>query len=126
MGVLERLKSILGLESSQTERGRSPRDRDGTTVTVEHEPSPETEEAVKGVDAETESAPAQQPESEPSKNIAPVTDISGVGPAYAERLADAGIDTVGELAEADAASVASQTELSEKRVARWIEQAGET
>jgi predicted flap endonuclease-1-like 5' DNA nuclease len=49
--------------------------------------------------------------------------IEGIGPAYAERLAGAGISTVGELAVADAEGVAEATGISEKRVSRWIERA---
>ena len=55
----------------------------------------------------------------------PVTDIKGIGPAYAERLAGLGIETVGDLAAADAGDIADQTDLAEKRVAGWIERARE-
>ncbi|WP_262176069.1 helix-hairpin-helix domain-containing protein [Haloarcula laminariae] len=53
----------------------------------------------------------------------PVTELNGIGPAYGDRLAGAGIDTVGELADADAADLADRIELGESRVAGWIEQA---
>ena len=52
-----------------------------------------------------------------------VETISGIGPAYAERLANAGVETIGELRAADASELAEQTELSEKRIAGWQEQA---
>ncbi|MBX0302623.1 helix-hairpin-helix domain-containing protein [Haloarcula salinisoli] len=55
----------------------------------------------------------------------PVTELNGIGPAYGDRLAGAGIETVGELAAADAAELADQIELGESRVAGWIEQATE-
>lgn len=51
--------------------------------------------------------------------------LKGIGPAYARRLADAGIDTVAELAAADAEEVAEAIDVSEKRVSRWITRAGE-
>jgi predicted flap endonuclease-1-like 5' DNA nuclease len=54
-----------------------------------------------------------------------VTEVSGIGPAYAERLAAAGITTAAELAAADAASLADRIDESEKRVAGWIEAAAE-
>ena len=67
-------------------------------------PAEDTDEAVEGSDDS-------------------VTEINGIGPAYAERLSDVGIETVGELAAADAAEIDAETDLSEKRVADWIEQA---
>lgn len=49
--------------------------------------------------------------------------ISGVGPAYAARLHEAGIETVTDLATADPADVADETDVSETRVGRWIDRA---
>lgn len=49
--------------------------------------------------------------------------IKGIGPAYAERLANAGIDSVADLAAADVTALAEAVDLSEKRVGRWIERA---
>jgi hypothetical protein len=54
-----------------------------------------------------------------------VTEVSGIGPAYADRLATAGITTAADLAAADAARLADQIDESEKRVAGWIEAAAE-
>ncbi|ELY74767.1 helix-hairpin-helix domain-containing protein [Natrinema pallidum] len=53
----------------------------------------------------------------------PVDEIKGIGPAYADRLAGAGVDTVGELADADAAELADRTDISEKRIQGWIDRA---
>lgn len=55
----------------------------------------------------------------------PVDSLSGIGPAYADRLGDAGIETVTDLADADAAEVAAATDIAEGRVQGWIDQAGE-
>jgi len=52
-----------------------------------------------------------------------VDTIRGIGPAYADRLGDAGVETVAELLEADAAALAERTDLSEKRITGWQEQA---
>jgi predicted flap endonuclease-1-like 5' DNA nuclease len=49
--------------------------------------------------------------------------IKGIGPAYAERLSKAGIDSVADLAAADADELAEAIDLSPKRVGRWIERA---
>lgn len=46
--------------------------------------------------------------------------IKGVGATYADRLAGAGIETVDELAAADPAAVAQETEISPKRIERWV------
>jgi predicted flap endonuclease-1-like 5' DNA nuclease len=49
--------------------------------------------------------------------------IKGIGPAYAERLAAVGVESVSDLAAADAADLAPKVDLSEKRVGRWIDRA---
>ena len=53
----------------------------------------------------------------------PVDALDGIGPAYAERLGEAGVDTVADLAAADAADLAERTGLGDGRVAGWIERA---
>jgi polyhydroxyalkanoate synthase len=50
-------------------------------------------------------------------------EIQGIGPAYADRLRNAGIDTAEELAEADGAAVGEEIDVSEDRVVEWIERA---
>jgi len=54
-----------------------------------------------------------------------VEEIKGIGPAYAERLAALDIETVGDLAGADAAAVAEGASVGEKRAATWIDRANE-
>ena len=54
-----------------------------------------------------------------------VETVDGIGPAYAERLGNAGVETVPELREADAVSLAEATDISEKRISRWEERAAE-
>ena len=54
-----------------------------------------------------------------------MTELNGIGPAYADRLAGQGIDTVGELAVADPEAIAAETDLGAKRVTDWVEQARE-
>ncbi|MFB6133928.1 MAG: helix-hairpin-helix domain-containing protein [Halanaeroarchaeum sp.] len=51
------------------------------------------------------------------------TELKGIGDAYAERLASAGVDTVESLAAADAADLAEETGISAKRIDRWIDRA---
>ena len=52
-----------------------------------------------------------------------VETITGIGPAYADRLEEAGIDSVAALAAADAETVGEAIDVSPKRVADWIERA---
>ncbi|WP_336034708.1 DNA topoisomerase I [Halobacterium yunchengense] len=50
--------------------------------------------------------------------------LDGIGPATAEKLADAGVETVGELAEADAERLAEEVSgVSEENVREWQAQA---
>jgi len=92
---------------------------DETEPDVEPEPEPEPEPAV-----ELESEPDVEPEPDiEAKEPEPVTEIKGIGPAYADRLAGAGVETVAELAVSDAAELADQTDISEKRIQGWIDRA---
>lgn len=149
MGLLQKLKSVLGLDGTgSSESGRSG----DVDVTVEREPATEDEDAVKGTETAgsgepgasetdpTESAGAESeaPSAEEFETLAeeteaddtagspdPVTELNGIGPAYGDRLAGAGVETVGELARADAADLADRIDLGESRVAGWIEQASD-
>jgi hypothetical protein len=49
-----------------------------------------------------------------------LTEIKGVGPTYASRLAEVGILTFADLAKADAAKVAEVAKVSEKVAGSWI------
>lgn len=172
MGLLQKLKSALGLG----EPDRQASDSDGhaeAEVTIEREPSTETESAVKGTETTsnetttattetTESArePAETPETEtaeaaetaepedaetaevaaspgeaaagadaetvtdePDSVGVDVQEITGIGPTYADRLTEAGYETVDALAAADVAAVADTAQTSESRAEDWIEQA---
>jgi len=50
-------------------------------------------------------------------------DLSGVGPAYADRLRNAGVESVADLAGADLEELAADTELPVSRLEDWIDQA---
>ncbi|WP_049920932.1 class III poly(R)-hydroxyalkanoic acid synthase subunit PhaC [Halopiger djelfimassiliensis] len=53
------------------------------------------------------------------------TELNGVGRAYADDLAEAGIETFDQLATADAAELAAETGIAPSRIEDWIEQARE-
>ena len=147
MGLIAKIKSLLPGASNGQER---PRDRH-PSATADDEPEASAERAVKGVDEEpTASAAGAQREdggaaaveepaaeepvgatSEPSvaeeepagASGESVESIKGIGSAYAQRLADAGVGSVAELARADAEELAAATDLGTGRVAKWIERA---
>lgn len=52
-----------------------------------------------------------------------LTAIKGIGPVYAERLAEAGVTTFTGLARADAVELAGRLEVDEDKTASWIDQA---
>ena len=52
-----------------------------------------------------------------------LTDISGIGPTYADRLRSAGIDSVSALAVAEARTVATAAQTSHKMATEWIQRA---
>lgn len=80
-----------------------------------------------GAEAEPESDSASEPSSEPepSADADPVEELTGIGPAYGERLRGIGIETVADLAAADAADIAAETDIGEGRASTWIERARE-
>jgi predicted flap endonuclease-1-like 5' DNA nuclease len=165
MGLIERIKSVLGFGTSATPsqpatgRDRPSPDETGTSdpqpaseseddeqrvsteavgepgddvdVTVEHdpddgaeqdessatgaaEPDTETEEAVKGAETETGTGTGTD---------ADLEEIKGIGPAYADRLREAGVENVADLATADAAEVSDASGIGQSRVQKWIDRA---
>ncbi len=97
-------------------------DEPESEVDVEEDELAEDDEAE--TDAEAEGDDEAETDAEDGQN-APVDSVSGIGPAYADRLADIGVETVAELLEADASELAEATDLSEKRIRRWQERAEE-
>lgn len=168
MGLLDTIKSVLGLGGSSDERSTE------TNVSVEHEPSTDAESAVKGevdepvaeaTDAagsteslveEDEAAEDPTEAAEPAEAAGPdtvdkatdidteepepegtdetgaeseegssVESIKGIGPAYGERLGESGVESVADLAAADADDLAERTDLPPSRVADWVQRAKE-
>ena len=48
--------------------------------------------------------------------------LDGIGPTYAERLREAGVETVGDIGASDAAELAEIAETTESRAAEWLDQ----
>ncbi|AFZ71627.1 class III poly(R)-hydroxyalkanoic acid synthase subunit PhaC [Natronobacterium gregoryi] len=66
-------------------------------------------------DADTESVIADETDD--------LTDLNGVGQAYAEDLEAAGIETVDDLESADVSTLAAETGIAPSRIEDWIDQA---
>lgn len=139
MGLLESIRTALGFPPGGDDGDR------GTEVTIEYQPETATEAAVKGVDTgspgeshervedgETASSAADLeattpgPSGEPAAGSRDVETVSGIGSAYADRLREAGVETVADLAGSDAEELAAAIDLSPKRVERWTEAARKT
>lgn len=142
MGLIGKLKSLFGIENDRSRPRRSD-----VGVTVEREPQETREETTEPEPASDNTAAEPVVDEEPTadepdttteeavKTSEPDTDtdttdpsvilddIKGIGPAYVQRLEDAGIGSVADLANADADELAERTDLSAKRVGRWIERA---
>ena len=73
------------------------------------------------VDA-TDDVDADATEDDATDEPADVDSVSGIGPTYAERLHDAGIHSVADLAEYDAADLADIAETTESRAQDWLDQ----
>lgn len=104
---------------------RMPDDADAVDQDVETKEDSDAAIAEDPVDASAET-PDDGIEIEVEGTEAPaLTDLDGVGPAYAEDLADAGYESLLELANADPATVAAEADLPVSRVEDWIDQAQE-
>jgi predicted flap endonuclease-1-like 5' DNA nuclease len=86
-------------------------------------PTPETPEAG-DVEPDTDHDAVATPTPETPEEGPDLESVSGIGPAYATRLNEAGVRGVSDLLEADATAVAEETGISEKRISRWQERAG--
>jgi len=132
------------VEVAQTVVDPGDQGDDDVDVTVEHEPDTRSEDAVKGTDtadtgtsADVESVEEATDESTDTDTeagagtdadaapAADLEDLTGIGPAYASRLRDAGIEDVAALAAADAADLAERSDISEGRLQTFIDRAAE-
>ena len=99
----------------------------GVDAAAEAEPTDDVEAESAAAEAEDAAhGPGAESTGEPDQaGSVPVQDIKGIGPAYAERLTDAGVGTVADLAAADADQLSEAIDVSAKRIGRWIERAKE-
>jgi predicted flap endonuclease-1-like 5' DNA nuclease len=79
-------------------------------------------------DTATEQAPADTAEdaTEGSDHGSePTNAIKGIGPTYSERLGEAGIETVADLADSDPETVADAAKTGESKAMSWIDRAND-
>ncbi|WP_115865632.1 helix-hairpin-helix domain-containing protein [Halorussus litoreus] len=122
-----------GIEEAEPEADESAPDEseadapaaeaDDDVTEVEDTETADEAETTDAESAETEDDTEEVAAEESESAGEPLEDVKGIGPAYAERLRSAGVADVAELATADADRLAEETDLSEKRISRWIEQA---
>lgn len=95
----------------------------GTEATTETEDGDTSDTADES--ETTDGSDASDEEHQAETATTSVVELKGIGPAYSDRLADAGIETVAELAAADAGELAPALNVGEGRVRRWIDRARE-
>lgn len=115
MSLLTKLKSVLGVGSRREEIDSG--------VSVEREPSDAAEDTETEPSAGPAASDSAESDSETGPAADPVMEIKGIGPAYADELRQADVETVGDLAAADPEELAGGTGLSSTRIADWVEQA---
>lgn len=126
-------ESLVDEEEAQAEAAGRAEPAEAAGPDAEHESTdveeadvdvdePDAEKTVEDEVAEAEAEEAAE-EEEAGAGAAPVDEIKGIGPAYSERLGEIGIETVADLAAADAADVAERTTVPEKTVRKWIDRA---
>jgi predicted flap endonuclease-1-like 5' DNA nuclease len=108
-------------ESDRSETDVASTDSDGSDGSV----ADGTETDDETGDGEADEKSGGETDDEAGENGPSVEEIRGIGPAYADRLAAAGVETVAQLAAADAEQVAETTDLSPKRLRTWIDRASD-
>jgi predicted flap endonuclease-1-like 5' DNA nuclease len=131
--------AVKGTDTGRQQRSESPQrahsqesHQPAGGQPTDQQPAPETEEAgeteeAAETDETAETEEIQQTagtdESEGDANSPPVEEIKGIGPTYAERLEEAGIATVSDLAAVDPTEAAEAAETGETRAGDWVERA---
>jgi len=146
----ERNRRALERQAADTEAEATPETAADGAVDIEVEstgdavaPEAAAAEAVEEVEAEATEAATADAENSPDGTESPgedetvvaeeaaaeadgespdVSTLSGIGPTYAERLHDAGIETVADLADDAAEELAEIAQTSESRAEDWLEQ----
>jgi len=94
-------------------------------ATAESTTEPESPDAALAEDADSDEpdAPAAAEQGSEATAERDLEAIDGIGPSYADRLREAGIGNVADLADASAEGLADDADVPVSRLERWIEQA---
>lgn len=121
---------VDGVAGAGTEEAASGGTADTETEEAGGSDTSETDDgggAELSFDNETETTPedgvGSTDEGDDSADGEPVDRIKGIGPSYSEQLTDAGVRTVSDLADADAAELNEATGIGENRIQGWIDRA---
>lgn len=118
----EAIEPEPGPEEAEEEAEGESEEEAETESTAEEVERPEAEEDETEDESEVETESEAESE-EAAEAGRPLEDVKGIGPAYAERLRNVGVEDSAALATADAEELADETDLSPKRVEGWIERA---
>ena len=99
---------------ADTEDGEGDEDDEGVDIEVESPGEAGSDEADEDSDGDGEATDGIE--------AADVEVVNGIGPTFAERLRAAGVETVGDLGDYDAAELAGIAETTESRATDWLDQ----
>ena len=114
---------VTGVDDQPAETDDQPAEADDQPAEADDQPA-EADETADAVEADT-AEPAESAAVDDGDSDEPLDSIKGIGPAYSERLTEAGIDSVAELAEGDAEAIGEAISVSPKTVSNWIDRATE-
>jgi len=114
------------VDESDAESSTGTEAVDAEPEAAEVDETVETDETDEDIDFD-EAADEDTETDEPtfSKGVDQLESVHGIGPHYAEQLRDAGVESVAELTEADAGSLAESIGLSHDRIQEWIDNAAD-
>jgi predicted flap endonuclease-1-like 5' DNA nuclease len=107
-----------GGSSTGSATGGGPSASDTTATTGSESDTATAADAAPTPDADADDEAAERRVPSEAVDV-----IKGIGPTYAGRLSDAGIETVADLAAADAGEVVEQVDIPESRLEEWVERA---
>jgi len=109
-----------GPEGAADAAGSADTGGDPAEEAADESTSESTEEAADELEATADDAA-----DEPAPGDESTDAIKGIGPTYSDRLAEAGIDTVADLADATPETVADAAKTGESKAMSWIDRANE-